>query len=160
MLIPGWVGLCTFWDPVVSPTNSPVRLGVSPTAASTPTGSYLQSEVFTLYFPILHPCVVRSTSLPIFSPSLSALECGTGQSSSSRLTQSVRYSLAKILLYLGAHLCPTYPTGECFFFNSLVVRLPYSTSFCQLWLLLVFKFDVVLISVVQRGTVYLPTPPS
>ena len=52
------------------------------------------------------------------------------------------------------------PTGldECFF-NSLVVRLPYSSIFCQFWLLLVFKFVVVLL-VVRGGTVCLPTPPS
>ena len=32
------------------------------------------------------------------------------------------------------------PTGldQCFFFNSLVVRLPYSLTFCQFWLLLSF----------------------
>ena len=34
------------------------------------------------------------------------------------------------------------PTGldECFFFNSLVVRLPYSSIFCEFWLVFVFKF--------------------
>ena len=33
------------------------------------------------------------------------------------------------------------PTGldECFFFNSLVVGLPYSLIFCQFWLFYVFK---------------------
>ena len=33
------------------------------------------------------------------------------------------------------------PTGldECFFFISLVVRLPYSLIFCQFWLFFVFK---------------------
>ena len=35
----------------------------------------------------------------------------------------------------------TPPTGvdECFFFISLVVRLPYSLIFCQFWLFFVFK---------------------
>ena len=56
----------------------------------------------------------------------------------------------------------TLPTGldECFFFNSLVVRLPYSSIFCQFWLFFVFKFVVVLLLVVRGGTVCLPTPPS
>ena len=42
------------------------------------------------------------------------------------------------------------PTGldECFFFNSLVFRLPYSSIFCQFWLFFVFKFVVVLLLVV------------
>ena len=36
----------------------------------------------------------------------------------------------------------TPPPGldECFFFISLVVRLPYSWIFCQFWLFFVFKF--------------------
>ena len=44
----------------------------------------------------------------------------------------------------------TPPTGlgECFFFNSLVVGLPYSLIFCQFWLFFVFKFVVVLLLVV------------
>ena len=56
----------------------------------------------------------------------------------------------------------TPPAGldECFLFNSLVVGLPYSSISQQFWLFFVFKFAVVLLLVVQRGTVYLPTPPS
>ena len=40
----------------------------------------------------------------------------------------------------GCPIC-TPPTGldECFFFNSLVVGLPYSSIFCQFWLFFVFK---------------------
>ena len=51
---------------------------------------------------------------------------------------------------LAAHpLCPRYPSPpslhECFFFNSLVVRLPYSLIFRQFWLLFVFKLIVILL---------------
>ena len=54
----------------------------------------------------------------------------------------------------------TPPTGldECFLFNSLAVRLPYSLIFCQFWLFFVFKFVVVLLLVVEGDTVYLPMP--
>ena len=54
----------------------------------------------------------------------------------------------------------TPPTGldECFSFNSLVVGLPYSLIFWQFWLFFVLKFIVVLVFIVQGGTVYLPTP--
>ena len=41
-----------------------------------------------------------------------------------------------------------------------VVGLPYSSIFWQFWLFFVFKFVVVLLFVVQGGTVCLPTPPS
>ena len=52
----------------------------------------------------------------------------------------------------------TPPAGldECFLFNSLVVGLPYSSVFCQFWLFFVFKFVVVLLSVV-RGSKALST---
>ena len=64
---------------------------------------------------------------------------------------------------LSIHLPISTPlTGldECFFFNSLVVGLPYSSIFCQFWLFFVFKFVVVLLLVVQGGTVCLCTLPS
>ena len=64
------------------------------------------------------------------------------------------------------HLCLSCPSPplllvcEWFFFNSLVVGLPYSSIFWQFWLFFVFKFVVVLLLVVQVGKVYLPTTPS
>ena len=35
---------------------------------------------------------------------------------------------------------PPISLDECFFFNSLVVRLLYNSIFCQFWLFFVFKF--------------------
>ena len=54
------------------------------------------------------------------------------------------------------------PSGldECFFFNSLVIGLPYSLIFWQFWLCFVLKFVVVRLLVVQGGNMYLPMPPS
>ena len=45
----------------------------------------------------------------------------------------------------------TPPTSldECFFFNSLVVRLPCSSIFWQFWLFIVFKLVVIFLLVVQ-----------
>ena len=54
---------------------------------------------------------------------------------------------------------PPTSLGECFFFNFLVVGLPYSSIFWQFWLFFAFKFVVVLLSVVGGGKVYLPMPP-
>ena len=48
VLVPEWVGSCTPQAPVVSPTTSLVRLGVSP-AAPTPTGIF--SQRFEAPFP-------------------------------------------------------------------------------------------------------------
>ena len=55
---------------------------------------------------------------------------------------------------------PHTSLDECFSFNSLVVGLPYNSVLWQFWLFFVFKFVVVLLLVVQGGTMYLPTPPS
>ena len=49
VLVPKWVGLCMPWPLWVSPKTCPVRLGVSPAAAPTPTG------VFTQRFEALFP---------------------------------------------------------------------------------------------------------
>ena len=49
VLIPKSVGLCLFRPLWVSPTNSPVTLGVSPAAVSTPTGVFNQN--FEALFP-------------------------------------------------------------------------------------------------------------
>ena len=55
---------------------------------------------------------------------------------------------------------PPMGLDECFFFNSLVVGLPYSLILCQFWLFFVFKFVVFLLLLVSAGTLYLPIPPS
>ena len=54
------------------------------------------------------------------------------------------------------------PTGldKCFFFNSLVVRLPYSLDFWQFSLFFVFKLVVVLLLVVRGSKTYLLMSPS
>ena len=88
----GWVRVCsgTLW---VSPTNSPVRLGVSPAATSTTMG------VFNLWFEALFPCagalscVVCCAPLPV-PPSLSMCECGATGSASNHLVGSASCSLA------------------------------------------------------------------
>ena len=58
----------------VSPTTSPVRLGVSPAAAPTPTGVSLRG--LRLYFPMLEPWVTPSALLPSVHPGFSVCECG------------------------------------------------------------------------------------
>ena len=44
---------------------------------------------------------------------------------------------------------PPNDLHECFFFNSLVVGLPYSSIFWQFWLFFIFKLFVVLLLAVQ-----------
>ena len=136
----------------VSAMKSPVRLGFLPLLPHSPPPKCFQSEALRLYFPVLESWVAQSIQLPRCSP---------------RFICSGMWDLP-------VHQLPPWgetdtqlsvsapPTGldEYFFFNSLVVGLPYSMIFCQFWLFFVFKFVVVLLLVVQGGTVCLPTPPS
>ena len=57
-------------------------------------------------------------------------------------------ALPQVLSTLLPVSTPPTSLDECFFFNSLVIGLPYSSIFCQFWLLFVFNFVVVLLLVV------------
>ena len=134
---------------------------------------FFQLEVLRLYFPMLETWVVWSDSLSSCCPSLSACKCGTTSSVSCHLAHSgpPAAALPARLGPLAATLLPVLsawlpvsspPTGlyECFFFYYPIVRLSYSSIFCQFWLFFVFKFFVVLLLVVTGGAVCLPTPPA
>ena len=113
--------------------NSPVRLGVSPAAVSTPTGVFSQwFETISVYWNFglqgLSPCLPAAAS-----PASCSFAHPTPQSPA-----SLGPPAAALPRVLSAQLpVSAPPTGldECFFFISLVVRLPYSTIFCQLWFL-------------------------
>ena len=164
----GWVCVHsrTLW---VSPKNCLVRLGVSPTAASTPTGVFSQ-RFWGFIFPHWNPGLCGLSCSPVVPASLSAWECGTTQSTSRCLACSTSRHLAcpgplatALLWVLSAWLpisAPPTSLDECMFFNSLVVGLPYSSIFCHFWLFFIFKFVVVLVLVLRGGTVCLPTSPS
>ena len=103
MLLPECVCMCvhsrTLW---VSPRYSPVRLGVSPTAASTPTNVFNQRfwGFISLQW---NPGLCGLSQSPLVLPGLSAHKCGTAQ--------SVSHHLAKSPLNPAAHLCPSYQAG-------------------------------------------------
>ena len=92
---------------------------------------FFQSEVLRLYFHALEPQVVQSVSLPSCS---SQFIC----------TQMWDCLLCQPLPFCKSSLpwlpVSAPPTGldECFFFSSLVVRLPYSSIFWLFWLFFCF----------------------
>ena len=141
-----------------SPMNCPVRLGVS-SATITPTGFFSQG-----FWGFISPhwnsglyCLCRSQIVPLGS---SPCKCGTACSHKDlrtpiKLPPCCESSPPRLLVSAS----PT-GLGEYFFFNSLVVRLPYSSTFWKFWLIFVFKFVVVLLLVLWGGTVYLCMPPS
>ena len=139
--------------------NSPVRLGVSPTASSTLKGVF--NQWFGFYFPALEHWVAQSVLLPSCSSWFICMRmcdhtvlkpppCPPHQPPPCHRSFPPQLPVS------------TSPTSlnECFFFNSLVVGLPYSSIFWQFWLFFVFTFVVILLLIVQGGKVYLPTPPS
>ena len=80
VLVPEWVGLCTPQAPVVSPRTSPVRLGVSPAAAPTPTGVFNQR--FDALFPRAGALGCGVCLAPRRLSGLSVRECGAAGSAS------------------------------------------------------------------------------
>ena len=169
----GWACACSrpLW---VSPTTSPVRLGVSPAAAPTPTG------IFNQNFEVLFPQAGALGCAVCFAPSqfvrviytrmwgpvlrphhsesgplgLSVCECGSAGSASGQtachigttLRQSRPARATGVLSASAARLHPSYWSGWMFLFYPLGVGLPW--------------FDFLSVLVVRGGTLYLPMPPS
>ena len=114
-----WVCVCsrTSW---VSPMNSLVRPGVSPTSAN-PTGFYSQRFL--------------GCSFPHWNPGLHSLSCSpvvpSGLSTHKYVTTLIHQLQPCSMSSLPQQPASPPPTdlNECFFFNSLVVRLPYSSIF-------------------------------
>ena len=138
-----------------------MSLGVSATAASTPTGVFNQRfEALFSRAGALGCSVNWGTTPQLFLPVY--LHTNKGMPRPPTAT-SLGLPAAALLRVLSTRLpisSPRTSLDECVFFISLVVRLPYSSIFCQFWLFFVFKFVVVFLLVVQGGTVCLPTPPS
>ena len=124
VLIPGRVGLYTFRTLWVSPVNSPVRLGVSPAAASTPTGVFNQrfEALFSCAgapdcaicfdpLPSLLVYLCMNVSCRICQPPPSGvcqLQPGPSRSTICHLTGSATHHLATSPLHPAARLHPSY----------------------------------------------------
>ena len=132
----------------VSPTNSPVRLGVSPAAASTPTGVFNQRFEALFSHAGALGCVVCFAP-PWLLPVYLCVNVGTRGLLAAVLPAPLHNLPPRSVRQLPP-CCQSPPprlpvsappTGldECFFFISLVVGLPYSSIFCQFWLFFVFK---------------------
>ena len=94
-----------------------------------------------LYFPSWNPELRGLFYNPAIPPVLSVCECGPSGSASCSLPAPLHNPPPHWVHQLHRAPVSAPPTGldECFFFISLVVRLPYSSIFCQFWLFFVFK---------------------
>ena len=162
---PGWVGgwfcVCS-GPPWVSPTNSPVRLGVSPTTAN-PTDFYSQrfwDGIFLCWKRwVVQPVLLPSSSFRFICSQMLDLPVHQPLHHSSQAPAPASPSILSLLSSQLTVSTPPTSLDECLSFNSLVVGLPYSSIFWQFWLFFVLKF-VVLLLVMRGSKVYLPMPPS
>ena len=100
----------TLWVP---PANSPVRLGVSPAAASTPIGVFSQ-RLWGFISQYWNPGLCGLSQSLVVPPGLFARKCGTAQSASYHLAWSASCRLASSPLRLTAQLHPSYQSGWMF----------------------------------------------
>ena len=112
---------------------------------------------FEALFPPLGPWIMQSVSLLSCSSRFIHTKCGTACSTSYVLTHLVLQPLPCLESSPPWLSVSAPPTGlnECFFFNSLVVGLPYSSIFWQFWLFFVFKFVVLLWLCEETQCIYL-----
>ena len=103
--------------------NSPVTLGVSPTATSTPKEFSISG--LRLYF----PGVAQFISLPLCSSQFICAGMWDHRVGQPPFCLSAQLRVS----------APPTCLDECVFSNLLVVRLLYSSIFCQFWLFFVFK---------------------
>ena len=125
-----------------------MRLGVSPAASSTPTGVFNQMFEALFSHPGALGCVVSFTPPPFLLVYLCA-NVGPRGLLAAALPAPFHNPLP-CWVHQPPPCCKSSlpwlpisapPTGldECFFFISLVVGLPYRSTFCQFWLFFVFK---------------------
>ena len=115
----GWVCVHSR-TPCLPPTDSPVKLGV-PLTAVTPIGLY-SHRFWCFIFLALEPWFAWSVSLPRFSSQFICMRMLVHP------VHQLPHCLSSSMPWLPISTPPTN-LDECFFFNSLVVRLPYSSIF-------------------------------
>ena len=144
VLLLEWVGLCTFQDPVGFSSDVSYEAGSFSHCCLNPHRCF-QSEALRLYFCTLQPWVGWSLLFPSCSSWFNCMQMWdcpvhkppfrlVHQHRLARCSPCPSPLAAALPRVLSTRLpISTPPTSldECFFFNSLVVRLPYSSIFGQ-----------------------------
>ena len=142
--------------------TSPVRLGVSPAAAPTPTGAFNQrfEALFHRAGALLRSATCRS-ACPVLRHSesgplgLSVRECGAAGPASARTACPVHPTLRQSRSRQGqaSPLCP-----GCL--SPPLLQVWMNVYFLFPWCQISLPFDFLSVLVVRGGAVCLPTPPS
>ena len=137
----------------VSPTTSPVRLGVSPAAAPTPTG------IFNQRFETLFPRAGALGYVVCFAPrslsGLSVRECGATGSAIGQTAYPVRPTLRQSRSH-HSNASPLRPSCP----SPPLLPVWMNVYFLFPWCRASLPFDFLSVLVVRGGAVCLPTSPS
>ena len=137
----------------VSPTTSPVRLGVSPAAAPTPTGVFNQRfEALFLRAGALGYAVCFA---PRCLPGLSVCECGATGSANGRTACPVHPTLLQSRSCHG-HVSPLRPGCP----SPPLLLVWMNVYFLSPWCRTSLSLDFLSVLVARGGAVCLPMPPS
>ena len=148
----GWA--CAHSRPLwVSPTTSPVTLGVSPAAAPTPTGAFNQR--FEALFPHAGALGYVVCFAPHHLSGLSVRECGAVGSASGQTACPIRPTLCQSR---SRHSHGSLLRPSCLSPPLLPVWM--NVYFLFPWCRTSLPFDFLSVLVVRGGAVCLPMPPS
>ena len=122
------------------------------------THRFLQPEVLRLYFPTMKPWVFQSVSLPSCSSWFICTQLWGHwlhqQPHTLVLQPPLCHESSPPWLRISA---PPIGLDECFFFNSLVVGLPYSSIFWKFWLVVFLNLLLSFFGLCEEAQcVYLP----
>ena len=116
-------------EPWVTLPRALLGSSCSPWFICTPVWDFLLHQALPCWVRQLLPCPLRSTILLLAGSACCRLACP-----SPLATASLGVLPTQLPIFT-----PSTILDECVFFNSLVVRLSYSSIFCQFWLFFVFK---------------------
>ena len=118
--------MCMFWDPMGLSNKLSCEAG-SFSHHHNP-HRFFQLEILRFYFHVLEPCHMVYLAPQLFLPVYLHVHVGLPTPPAAAL---LKYSLPWLPIST-----PSTCLDECFFFNSLVLGLPYSSIFWQFWLFL------------------------
>ena len=138
VLLPKWVGLCMFWNPVGLSNELSCEARNFSCCRLNPHRCF-QSVVWGFLSLHWKSGLHGLSPGPPAAPSSASYNFAHPTPQSATLLGLPAATLPRVLSTRLPISSPPTGQDECFFFNSLVVGLPYSSIFCQFWLFLVYK---------------------
>ena len=136
--LPEWVSLCMFYTPVSLSNELSCEDGRFSRCCLNPHRCF-QSMVWGFISPRRNSGLCGLSPNPLAAASLTSCSLAHPAPQSATSLGPPATALPWVLSTWLPISSPPTGLDKCFFFISLVVRLPYSSIFCQFWLFFVFK---------------------